>query len=435
MHSKPQNAMTDLLARSQFSRRLSQTLISARQRHSEHVLCYLEIDRFHQICRDFGAETGELVVEEIVTLLRERIWPRDVLARLDEGELGLLLLHCPVDKAVEIVKSVLESTRELNIFGQNPAHATTLSAGIVAVDADSEGEPALLNQGAIACFTARELGGDRLHVYRSSSGRASRRQESRRSVSALAEALRLEQFRLYAQPIVPLKPATRSPLGFEILLRWSDAENRIVMPDCFIPTAERHGMMEDIDRWVIRTVLSLHHRLPAAIDHVTINVSGQSLSQGHFLDFVVDQLDYFKVAAERICFEITETAAVSHLDQAAALIRELQAHGCRFALDDFGTGLSSFSYLKHLPVNYLKIDRSFVKEVASDRIDFGVVTAIHQIARVLGIETIAEGVEDNAAMNRLRDLEIHHAQGFFLGHPQPIESLLARPVNASAVLA
>ncbi len=419
------DALTGLANRAEFERRLEQTLESTRERGTQHALCYIDLDKFRILNDTLGHVAGDELIKQIATLLEQQVWPRDMLARLGGDEFGLLLAHCPLDKAIDVAESLLGAVRRFRFLWQGQPFDTRISIGVVPISPSAESTIQLLSRGDVACYTAKELGGDRLHVYQAEDSESARLHEQLQRVAELAEALRHGRFRLYGQPIVPLGKAQFEPQQrFEILLRLVDRGGNLVLPDGFIPTAERYGVMDEIDRWVIHSALSSYHATFGQRGvGLTINLSGKSLSDDSLLPFIRKELLQFAVPPEHICFEITETAAISQLDRVLVLMHELQGLGCRFALDDFGSGLSSFAYLKNLPVDYLKIAGGFVRDMASNRIDYGMVAAIHQIGHIMEIETIAEGVESAEALAKLRELGVDYAQGFLLGRPRPLEEV------------
>jgi EAL domain-containing protein (putative c-di-GMP-specific phosphodiesterase class I) len=274
-----------------------------------------------------------------------------------------------------------------------------------------------------ACYAAKDKGRNRVHLYQPDDSMLAQRDGEMRWMPRIQQALSDERFRLYYQPIIPVGSNVLDEAHGEILIRMLDETGRIVLPDAFLPAAERYGLMPAIDRWVVRRSLEALSARPDIGGSVlfAINISGQSLGATDFLDFVTEQIDATQVAPRKLCFEITETSAVSELAHALRFIDTLKALGCRFALDDFGTGLSSFSYLKSLPVDYLKIDGGFVKSLVADDIDQAMVEAVHHIGHIMGIKTIAEWVESDAILLKLRQIGVDYGQGYALGHPRPLD--------------
>jgi EAL domain-containing protein (putative c-di-GMP-specific phosphodiesterase class I) len=309
-----------------------------------------------------------------------------------------------------------------------------VSIGLVPVNQASRNVTEVLSAADVACYAAKDGGRNRIHVYEPGDREMQQRRGELSWVSQISRALEEERMRLYFQPIVPLETACVSPMHYEMLVRMIDEEGNTVPPMAFLPAAERYNLMPTLDRWVVSTMLKTFgpgRSGPAHAIYVA-NLSGQSLSDDGFLAFVLDCLARSALPPSQVCFEITETAAIANLRGATRFIKVLRDHGCSFALDDFGSGLSSFGYLKNLPVDYLKIDGSFIKDMVDDEIDAAMVAAINEIGHVMGIRTIAEFVESEAVMERLRDIGVDYAQGYWVARPQPIDVLLRQTPPAEA---
>ncbi|MFW2374797.1 MAG: EAL domain-containing protein, partial [Gammaproteobacteria bacterium] len=295
--------------------------------------------------------------------------------------------------------------------------------GVALIDANTQSSASILSESELARDTAKDLGKNRVHVFQSEDGELLRRKDQMQWVTRIKSALREDRFVIYGQPIVPLQDSS-VPHHIEILLRLQDEDGSILTPWTFLPAAERYHLMPEIDRWVVNqtlTMLSEQNNRHAGMQiKVAINLSGQSLGNEEFLDFLLHRLDQVDFSLENICFEVTESAAISNLAEAQHFMSVLKEKGCRFSLDDFGTGLSSFAYLKNLPVDYLKIDGSFVKEIVNDPISDAMVSAINQVGQVMGLKTIAEFVENDAIKDHLKKLGVNYAQGYGVGKPRPI---------------
>jgi diguanylate cyclase (GGDEF)-like protein/PAS domain S-box-containing protein len=421
-HQATHDTLTGLVNRLEFERRLSHLLESANP-YGPHALLYLDLDQFKVVNDTCGHAAGDDLLRQISALLRTKLRTRDTLARLGGDEFGVLLEHCNVGEAKRIADSLRELLQGFR-FGWNERTFTIgVSIGLVPITRAGETLAGVFSAADSACYAAKEKGRNRVHVYRAEDTVLARRDGEMRWMPRIQEALADERFRLYYQPILPVGSDTPDGLHGEILLRMLDEAGRIVLPGAFLPAAERYGLMLALDRWVVKRSL---RALSAASDtggDVTfaINVSGQSLGAPDFLDYVTDQIEVTRVAPRKLCFEITETSAVSELAHALRFIDTLKGLGCRFALDDFGTGLSSFSYLKTLPVDYLKIDGVFVTGLVADDIDQAMVEAVHHVGHMMGLATIAEWVESRAILLKLGQIGVNYGQGYALGQPRPLD--------------
>lgn len=416
--------LTGLINRREFEMRLSAAHDSARLHGQQHALCYLDLDQFKVVNDTCGHIAGDELLRQLAQLLLTRMRSSDTLARLGGDEFGVLLSCCPLDKARGLAETLREVVSEFRFVWQDKAFTVGVSIGLVPISAESVSVIELLSAADAACYVSKDSGRNRVHVAQPDDVALSRHQGELHWVQRITHALEDDRLQLYCQSILPLGRQASSLRHYEILLRMVDEKGQIVLPMAFLPAAERYGHMPALDRWVIQHTLDVYHRLQengAGNVGFSINISGPSLCEPRFLDFVTHQVSRLGKAASGICFEITETAAITNFTQARQFIHALQAMGCRFALDDFGSGLSSFGYLKNLPVNYLKIDGSFIRDMVEDPIDCAMVTAIHQLAQVMEIETIAEFVEDDAILLKLRALKIDYAQGMAIHSPRALE--------------
>jgi EAL domain-containing protein (putative c-di-GMP-specific phosphodiesterase class I) len=323
---------------------------------------------------------------------------------------------------------MLSRIRSLRFASHGHSFEVGASVGIAALTSECESVASVMSAADIACYTAKDLGGNRLHVYQTSDQDLVRRHDEIQWVSRLSKAIKSDRLVLYCQDIVPVKPVENSGRHFEVLVRMLDEDGSIVTPNRFLPAAERYNLVAGLDRWVVSHSLSwcaeyCNSMGDAMLDTIAINLSGASITDPGFLGFVRNELEKNGVLPAHICFEITETAAVANLDAAREFIQELRQLGCRFALDDFGSGLSSFTYLKNLPVDYLKIDGSFVKDMETDAIDFAMVSSIHQLGSIVGIKTIAEFVENEAVLEKLAQIGVDYAQGYGISMPVPLKDV------------
>ncbi len=417
------DALTGLINRREFERRLELLLENARNDGKGHALCYIDLDQFKIVNDTCGHVAGDELLRQLTTLLQAQVRERDTLARLGGDEFGVLLGDCQLNKAEAIAEEFCRIVKEFRFVWQEKSFEIGASIGLVAIGQESGGMTDLLSAADAACYVAKDKGRNRVYVYQPDDEELVARHGEMQWVSRINHALDQDRFQLFFQPIVPLQGAEKV-LHVEILLRMWDESGRLIFPMAFIPAAERFDLMPVIDRWVIRNVFSFCEN--SGRDDVTyaINLSGASLSDAGLMEFLREQFSKFKVSPSSISFEITETAAISNLSEAIHFISELKMHGCHFALDDFGSGLSSFAYLKNLPVDYLKIDGGFIRGIIDNPIDCAMVESINHIGHVMEIKTIAEFVENDEIYKCVKDLGIDYAQGYNIAKPRPLAELL-----------
>jgi EAL domain-containing protein (putative c-di-GMP-specific phosphodiesterase class I) len=361
---------------------------------------------------------------------------RDTLARLGGDEFGLLLENCPLEKACEIAADLVAAIRDYRFAWAGHTFEIGVNVGLVPITATVESLAQLLSQADVVCYTAKEGGRNRVHVYQADGTESAQRHSEIVLAAGLRDALEQERFCLFCQPIVPLAANGDMPVRYEVLVRLRDGSGSLLMPDAFIPAAERYGVMGAIDRRVIRAAFRHYSQELVASDaEMSINLSGNSLNDNTLLDFIQAQFGEFSLPPERVCFEITETAAIHNLSQAIELMVAIKQHGSRLALDDFGSGLCSFTYLKNLPVDYLKIAGSFVKGMVHDPVDRAMVETIHRIGHLMGKKTVAECVENQDTLDGLRAIGVDYAQGHVIGEPRPLGDDCRHPIWSRACLA
>jgi diguanylate cyclase (GGDEF)-like protein/PAS domain S-box-containing protein len=418
-HSR-HDPLTGLATRVAFEHALAQAESAGEP--GAHALLYLHLDDLTALNEMSGRDAGDRLLRAVTTLLEEKARAGDVVARLGGDEFGVLLKDRTREQAVALACGIVAEAAAFCAARGVPADGVRLCAGVATL-ASRAASPALLAAQA-ACEAAQAQGGNRVSVWHGRDGEAADRQLALHWVPRIGAAWRDDRFSLRLQEIRPL--ARRSaPLHYEVLLRMLDERGEEVMPSEFIPAAERYGLMPELDRWVIREVFELLGRGGADTGRAPgatycINLSGASLGDPALLDYIRDELARVRVPAQAICFEITETAAVTNLAEAGVLTRSLKALGFKLALDDFGAGLSSFAYLKSLAVDYLKIEGSFVRDMASNRESRAIVEAINSVGHALGLRTIAECVESRATLAELREIGVDFAQGYGLARPQPV---------------
>ena len=417
--------LTGLVNRREFEVSLARALETARQNNEQHAMCYIDLDQFKVVNDTCGHIAGDKLLKELSARFQTEMRDTDTLARLGGDEFGVLLEGCPLKTALSIADALRVAAKEFRFIWRGKTFDIGASIGLVPITAESSSVADILSAADSACYVAKEKGRNRIHLYQIDDAALAQHKVEMQWLSRIHRALDENRLCLYYQPMLPLNPNIDDGAHYEILLRMRDRKGQLVVPMAFIPAAERYNLMPAIDRWVIRAVFTALHaqnngngKNPVTC---AINLSGQSLCDDTFLDFVVDQLDYHSTNPAQICFEITETAAISNLMPAIRFISTLKNMGCRFALDDFGSGLSSFAYLKNLPVDYLKIDGSFIKGIVNNPIDHALVDSINQIGHVMQIQTIAEFVEDKAILEVVRNIGIDFGQGFGIARPQPLE--------------
>ncbi|MGM0679829.1 MAG: EAL domain-containing protein, partial [Pseudomonadota bacterium] len=411
------DVLTGLYNRSELENRLKKMLDNARKEDEVHAFLYLDLDQFKVVNDTSGHIAGDELLKQLSFLLQQQVRETDTLARLGGDEFGVLLSRCNKEKAKEIANKLRATVNDFRFIWKDKAFDTGVSIGIIEINAQSRDVTDILSSADIACYAAKDLGRNRIHVYQPDDEELATRHSEMQWVTHIKKALEEDRFILYAQSIVPVATDSGYAEHKEILVRMLDADNNIIPPFTFIPSAERYNLMPAIDKWVIDHAFLYLQDHPSSI---TINISGNSLGDSDFLDYVKHKLNEYRLEPSNICFEITETSAITHLTTAERFIRELKKLGCRFALDDFGSGLSSFTYLKNLSVDYLKIDGSFVREINQNPIDYVMVKAINEVGHAMGITTIAEFVENDEILRTLRNIGVDFAQGYGIDRPTPL---------------
>ncbi|MGE0355460.1 MAG: EAL domain-containing protein [Burkholderiales bacterium] len=425
------DTLTDLVNRRQFEAALAGHIESARARGHHHAMLYVDLDQFKVVNDTCGHLAGDALLRQLARVLEAKMRRGDCLARLGGDEFGVLLQGCDLGHAREVAAQVLAAVRGFRFAWQGQVFSLGASIGVAEITAASRDPEAVLSAADTACYLAKDKGRNQVQVYRADDAEVSTRHGEMGWVSRITGSLEDDRFFLDCQRVARLD-GTGGDEYLELLLRMRDEQGRTVPPTAFIPAAERYHLMGRIDRWVVERALrclARHRASPQRADRVPrfgINLSGMSLGDTAFAEFVQQQFEASGVPPEALCFEITETAAISDLGNAARFIRRFRDLGCRFALDDFGSGLSSFAYLKALPVDYLKIDGSFVRGSATDPVNQAVVDAIRQLARAVGAKTIAESVESAWTLERLRALGIDFGQGYAIHAPEPYADLARR---------
>ena len=424
-HQASHDALTGLINRREFERRAKRLLSTIKQDKSEHALCFMDLDQFKVVNDTCGHIAGDEMLRQLSSVLKQVVRHRDTLARLGGDEFGVLMEHCSLNDARRVTKSLLEAVQNYKFVWEDHSFKIGVSIGLVPITSTIANLRELLSDADAACYMAKDKGRNRIHVYHAEDTEIAQRQGEMQWVTRINQAFEEDRFCLYAQIIEPLDGCLDK--HYELLLRMIDEKGETIPPGAFLPAAERYNLMPRIDHWVIENAFSLLADNPEFLQQInfcSINLSGQSLTNTDILKFITTHLNESGVGGEKICFEITETAAISNLNSARKFISTMKGLGCQFALDDFGSGLSSFAYLKNLPVDYLKIDGMFVKEIVDDSVDRAMVKSINEIAQVMGMQTIAEFVENDMIKGVLREIGVGYAQGYGIGKPQLFDELL-----------
>ncbi len=435
-HQASHDPLTDLINRREFEQRLTRVLAGTDLQGKGHALLYLDLDQFKVVNDTAGHTAGDELLKVVSELLRNGLRERDHLARLGGDEFAILLEHCPLDVAVRIAENLRKSVSDLRFAWKERSFSIGVSIGLVPFrGGDSFTD--LLSFADSACYIAKDKGRNRIHVHHVGDSDVMQRTSEIHWAPRIGAALAEGRFVLFGQQIAAIANTAHDPLHveaphYEVLVRMLDEDGELVSPMAFIPAAERYGLMPVLDRWVVDAALSALAARPVdegRAFQLSINLSGKTLGDDTFIEFVEAAFRKHRVPHQQICFEITETAAIANLSQAGKFINWFRQHGCLFSLDDFGAGMSSFSYLKHLRVDFIKIDGSFVKDILQDPIDEAMVTAINNVGQVMGLRTVAEFVENQAILERLRTLGVDFAQGYGVHRPQPLVEILGVPMG------
>ncbi|NUT79825.1 EAL domain-containing protein [Pseudomonas brassicacearum] len=435
------DALTGLANRREFEYRLEQALHNLTRQVGRHALMFLDLDQFKLVNDTCGHAAGDELLRHICALLQSGLRENDTLARLGGDEFGILLENCSPEAAEKIAEGLRQTVQNLHFVWKGRPFVTTVSIGLVHIAQTPTTLEASLRAADMACYMAKEKGRNRVQVYHADDSELSLRFGEMAWVQRLHMALEENRFCLYAQEIAALGPGDHGGGHIEILLRLHDEAGRMILPDSFIPAAERYGLMTSLDRWVVENVFKiirqcLNDSRQGPMAMCAINLSGTTIGDQAFLDFLRKQFAAYSIPPEMICFEITETSAISNLGSAIRFINELKGLGCYFSLDDFCAGMSSFAYLKHLPVDFLKIDGSFVKDMLDDPINRAMVEVINHIGHVMGKRTIAEFVETAQIEQALLEIGVDYAQGYVIERPQlfTCDTLQCRPARPQPLL-
>jgi diguanylate cyclase (GGDEF)-like protein/PAS domain S-box-containing protein len=421
------DSLTGLVNRREFEKHLQRAINSGQQSHTENALCYLDLDQFKVINDTCGHVAGDELLRQLGQALQSHIRKRDILARLGGDEFAVLIENCTLQQAQRVANAIRQAIQDFRFHWEDKTFNIGVSIGLVPMVGESETINDLLRRADTACYAAKDKGRNRIHIYHPDDEELAKRHGEMQWVARLNAALEQGRLQLWSQRIVPVDAGAISGEHYELLLRMVDENGNSVPPGAFLPAAERYNLAPRVDRWVIAATFEWFSRYPEELERLrmcSINLSGQSLSDEEFLRDIIKQFDQSNVLPEKICFEVTETSAIANLTDATHFIKALKERGCSFALDDFGSGLSSFGYLKNLPVDFLKIDGQFVKDILVDPIDLAMVKSINEIGHVMGKKTIAEFAENTAILKKLREVGVDYAQGYGVEEPRPLTDLV-----------
>lgn len=421
------DTLTGLINRREFEQRLERLRLSALQQGREHALCYMDLDQFKVINDTCGHAAGDELLRQLALLLKGNLRERDTLARLGGDEFALLLENCSTPDALEVADMFRAEVQRFRFKWEDRIFAVGMSVGMVAINRDSGTTASLLSAADAACYVAKDHGRNQIHVYESRDTDLTRHRGEMQWVARIQRALEEDRLRLSWQEIRRTDGTVEPTRHVELLLRMVDDDGSEILPMAFIPAAERYSIMPSLDSWVIGETLRVCQRYVASKREqhclFAVNLSGASLKDPAFRRMLLEKLQDNPDLGPHLCFEITETAAIGNLAVVNEFIDGMREYGCSFALDDFGSGLSSFTYLKNLKVDYLKIDGAFVRDIASNAIDCSMVEAIHRIGHQMGLKTVAEYVESDEILTVLRQIGVDYVQGNGVHCPEPLENL------------
>lgn len=421
-YQESHDSLTGLINRHEFEHRVGIALEKSRTMGQEHALFFIDLDQFKVINDTCGHIAGDHLLRELVTLLSPVIRQNDTLARLGGDEFGVLLENCALSKASGVADLVLKKINDFQFTWEQTSFSIGASIGVVPMNKHTSSITLLMTDADAACYIAKGQGRNRIHIYGPGDEEIASHHGEMKWVNRIQDALNNDKFVLLAQPITPLaKNKTPELMHYEILIRMLDDDSSLIAPDEFLGIAERYNLSPAIDRWVIRNAFDWLQKNPENLEVLelcSINLSGNTLSDDSFSSYLLQQFETYKIPSHKICFEITETAAIANLEVAQRFINSFRNDlNCKFSLDDFGSGLSSFAYLRTLPVDFLKIDGVFVRDITSDPIDLAMVKSINEIGKIMGKKTIAEFVENESILKQLELLGVDYAQGYYISKP------------------
>ena len=426
-HRATHDALTGLANRAEFETRLRRALLKSHEDGSENALLYIDLDQFKLVNDACGHAAGDQLLQQVSQLLSAAVRDRDTLARLGGDEFAVILEHCSSEQAKRVAQQICERMEDFRFLHDGKRFRIGTSIGLVPVDKRWATTELIMQAADTSCYAAKEAGRNRVHFWFDTDQAMRSRHGEMQWTTRIEKALDEDAFVLFAQRI-DLIDATAKGLHAEVLIRMKGDNGELVPPGAFLPAAERFHLASRIDKWVLRNTLEWMQGLPSieVLENISINLSGQSIGDRAFHRWA---MEVFSTAGpqvcERVCLEITETAAVTNMADAALFIEQVRAMGLRVALDDFGAGASSFGYLKTLTVDYLKIDGQFIRDLVDDPLDDAAVRCFIDVAKVVGVKTVAEFVDKPEVLARLRTIGADYVQGYLLHKPEPIEGIIA----------
>jgi two-component system CheB/CheR fusion protein len=417
------DSLTGLVNRNEFEHRVTMALASANSFERQHALLYLDLDQFKLVNDTCGHHAGDELLRQLSSILASALRNRDTLARMGGDEFAVLLENCSVSQAEQIAEKLRELVEEYRFTHEDKVFRVGVSVGVVSISRETKDLAGLFSDADAACYAAKESGRNRVKIHSPDDKELEYKRSEMHWVARINQALDDNRLQLHFQAIHPLKSS--EPPHWEALIRFIDEHHEEVLPGVFLPAAERYGLTQNLDRWVLtRVVTELAKRRSGIRPVVAINLSGSSVVSTKFFGYALDLFKQYPAVAEQICFEITETTAITNFSAAQEFMRAMKRQGCLFSLDDFGTGMSSFGYLKNLPVDFLKIDGVFVRDILHDEIDLFMVESINRIGQIMNIKTIAEFAESEAIIDKLTQIGVDYAQGYGVGRPLPLKAFL-----------
>lgn len=429
-HQARHDALTGLFNRREFEKQLQDIIQQSEEEHAEHAICFLDLDQFKIVNDTCGHVAGDELLKQLSRLLQDKIRVSDTLARLGGDEFGILLHSCSLDKAIGIAELFRETIQNYRFSWLSNTFDVGVSIGLVPIYAGSGDIISIMSKADVACYAAKDLGRNRVHVYMESDVDVQKRHSEMHTAATINKAIEEKRFEIHCQLIRPVKNDISNVAHYEMLVRMISETGELLPPGSFIPAAERYNLMTVIDKWVIKESFALLEKLNNAISlknftyEFSINLSGTSIGDVGLKNYILEMVQQYNIQPGWVCFEITETSAVANLNSAVDLIADLKQVGFRFSLDDFGSGMSSFTYLKTLDVDFLKIDGSFVLDINDDPVDYAMVESINHIGHVMGMATIAEFVENEAILDKLQHLGVDYVQGYAIEVPRRADLLL-----------